>query len=59
MSTITLPPPDELRRRITDCETELRALRRLLRMSRAAHDADDARRRREAAAQAEGAPDGR
>jgi hypothetical protein len=46
MDTIILPPPDELRRRIDACELELKALRRLLRISQDAHDAEDARRAR-------------
>jgi hypothetical protein len=46
METITLPPPHELRQRIGDCEAELKALRWLLRMSRAAQDAKEARGRR-------------
>jgi hypothetical protein len=49
METVTLPPPDQIRRRIGDCEQELRCLRRLLRMSRAIHDADEARQRRQRA----------
>jgi len=53
-ATITLPPPDTIIRRIDDCEAELRSLRRLLRLSRAAHDADDARRRRQDSPIAEG-----
>jgi hypothetical protein len=47
MNTTTLPPPDELRQRIADCEEELRALRRLLRMSAAMRSATEARERRE------------
>jgi hypothetical protein len=45
--TINLPPPAAIRQRITDCELELRALRRLLRTAQDAADAADARRRRE------------
>jgi hypothetical protein len=47
MEPITLPQPEQLRQRIADCELELRSLRRLLRMSIAADDANQARRRRE------------
>jgi hypothetical protein len=43
---LTVPPPDELRRRILACEAELKA-RRLLRMSVAAQHAADARARRQ------------
>jgi hypothetical protein len=46
MDAILLPPPDELRRRIAACEAELKSLRRLLRASQDAHDAEAARRRR-------------
>ena len=46
MGTLTLPPPDELRRRISDCERELKALRRLLRVSQDATDAEEARQSR-------------
>jgi len=46
MEPIVLPPPDEIRQRISDCEQELKALRRLLRASVAAHDAAAARQRR-------------
>ncbi len=48
MSTIELPPPDEIERRIAECELELRELKRLLRMSRSAHEANAARERRRA-----------
>jgi hypothetical protein len=44
--TITLPAPDQLEQRIAACAAELKALRRLLRMSRAMHDANEARKRR-------------
>jgi hypothetical protein len=47
-STIELPPlpaPDVVLRRIEAVEDELRALRRLLRASRAAAKAEEARRR--------------
>lgn len=44
---ITIPAPDELRRRIEACEIELKSLRRLLRMSRAATRAAEARKSRE------------
>jgi hypothetical protein len=46
MDTIQLPPPEELARRIDDCETELKSLKRLLRMSRSLRRADEARARR-------------
>jgi hypothetical protein len=46
MEQITVPPPDEIRRRITACEDELKALRRLLRISHYAETADKARQRR-------------
>jgi hypothetical protein len=48
MDTISLPHPDQLRARIEACEAELRALRRLLRSSQDAADADAAKRRGEA-----------
>jgi hypothetical protein len=44
--TITVPPPDEIERRITACKAELKALARLKRMSRAAKSAADARESR-------------
>jgi hypothetical protein len=47
MDTITIPPPETLQQRISDCETELRSLRRLLRMAKSMQSADEARRRRE------------
>jgi hypothetical protein len=56
METITIPEPDQLRRRITDCELELKSLRRLLRMSQAMQDAQQARERRE---HQQGSVDGR
>jgi hypothetical protein len=46
MERITIPTPDEIRQRITDCERELKALRRLLRMALHALDAAEARHRR-------------
>jgi hypothetical protein len=42
--SITIPPPDELRRRIRACQTELQELRRLLRMAMTAERAAQARR---------------
>jgi hypothetical protein len=47
MDTLFLPPPDRILERIELCERELKSLRRLLRASRHAHAAADARRRRE------------
>jgi hypothetical protein len=47
MEPIILPPPDQIRKRIEDCEQELKSLKRLLRASIAAHDAAEARQRRE------------
>jgi hypothetical protein len=44
-----LPPPQIIRDHIDALEDELKALRRLLRASSAAHKADEARRRRQAA----------
>jgi hypothetical protein len=41
--TLTLPPPEEIEARIAACRDELRALSRLLRMSRAARVAANAR----------------
>jgi hypothetical protein len=49
-----LPPPDRIIERIELCERELKALRRLLRTSKHAYDADEARRRREQAQLAQG-----
>jgi hypothetical protein len=48
METITLPPPDLIRRRISDCAQEMKSLRRLLRMSQDMRDAEEARQRRQA-----------
>jgi hypothetical protein len=48
MDTLSLPHPDEIRRRIASCEGELKALRKLLRAAQDAHDADDFRRQRAA-----------
>jgi hypothetical protein len=39
---LIVPPPDEIVRRIAACRAELKALSRLLRMSRAAQVARDA-----------------
>jgi hypothetical protein len=44
---LVVPPPDELMRRIAACRDELKALQRLLRMSRAADLAQTARQARE------------
>jgi hypothetical protein len=44
---ITIPSPDQIRVRISACEDELRALRRLLRLSNNAVKAEEARRRRQ------------
>jgi hypothetical protein len=46
MENITLPPPEQLQQRIADCETELKSLRRLLRVTKAMRDAEEARKRR-------------
>jgi hypothetical protein len=43
---LTVPPPEQIRRRIADCEVELRSLRRLLRLSAAARAAAEASQRR-------------
>lgn len=48
MSTLQLPPPEQIRERITATEDELKALRRLLRASVAAAKAEEAKRKREA-----------
>jgi hypothetical protein len=53
---LVVPTPDEVRRRIAECEAELKALRRLLRTSQDAHDAEEARRLREAPQRPEGGP---
>lgn len=47
MEPITIPTPDQLRQRIAECERERRALQRMLRLSQAATDADEARRARQ------------
>jgi hypothetical protein len=47
MEPITLPHPDDLRKRIESCEGELKALRKLLRASQDAYDADHYRRQRQ------------
>jgi hypothetical protein len=44
MEIIELPRPDLIRQRISDCEIELKSLRRLYRMARALYDAEEARR---------------
>lgn len=41
-----LPPPKDIALRIESCREELTQLRKLLRASVAAHEADEARRRR-------------
>jgi hypothetical protein len=46
MEIINVPHPDEIRQRIAECRSELKALGRLLRMSEAARIAQDARQRR-------------
>jgi hypothetical protein len=46
MDTPTLPPPDAIRNRMALCRRELAALRKLLRMSMALRQADDARSQR-------------
>jgi hypothetical protein len=46
METISIPAPEEIQSRIADCESELRCLRRLLRLSRTAQSAADAKKRR-------------
>jgi hypothetical protein len=51
-NTLVIPSPDQLRERIAQCELELRALRRLLRMSVSAAVALEAREARREAAHA-------
>jgi hypothetical protein len=51
MSTMTLPPPEIIRQRMALCREELAALRKALRLSLAIRQAEEARRRRGAAAQ--------
>jgi hypothetical protein len=46
MENVMLPSPEQIDERIADCELELKSLRRLRRMSQAARDAAQARRRR-------------
>jgi hypothetical protein len=46
MENLTVPPPDELLRCISECELELKSLRRLLRVSKDLHNADRARHNR-------------
>ena len=41
-STITVPPPEEIERRIVACKAELKALARIKRLSRAAKTAAEA-----------------
>jgi hypothetical protein len=43
---LVIPPSNEIMRRIQECRIELKALSRLLRMSRAAETADEAKRAR-------------
>jgi hypothetical protein len=52
MAALTIPTPAEIHRRIIDCEAELKALRRLLRMSLATQQVADAYERRAMADQA-------
>jgi hypothetical protein len=40
--TITVPPPEEIERRIVACKAELKALTRIKRLSRAAKTAAEA-----------------
>jgi hypothetical protein len=47
MDQLTIPTPEQLDQRITECELELKALRHLRRMAQAAHVAEQARRARE------------
>ncbi len=46
MESRSIPPPETIRQRIRDCEQELRALRKLLRISLTLQTADQARERR-------------
>ncbi|HKI35181.1 MAG TPA: hypothetical protein VKA46_25210 [Gemmataceae bacterium] len=46
MDLLTLPPPECIRERIANCERELKALRRLLRVSQVVRDAEEARQSR-------------
>lgn len=46
MDVLTIPPPEQLREQIKALETELRALKRLMRLSLPAAIAHDARQRR-------------
>jgi hypothetical protein len=48
---LTVPPPGEIEQRIAACRAELKALGKLLRMSRAAQVARDARESRQEVAQ--------
>jgi hypothetical protein len=48
MSTLTIPPPEQIVDRIKICREEMAALRKLLRLSKAAAEAEMARRHREA-----------
>jgi hypothetical protein len=60
MNSLTIPPPDELQRRIAACEAELKALRRMLRLADAAEQAEQARQRRlSPVTRGEGRPDAR
>jgi hypothetical protein len=52
MDSIIIPRPDTIRKRICACEQELRALRRLLRLSVSAETAEEARQQRETATEA-------
>ena len=50
---LTVPPPDEIARRIVACRDELKALKQLFRLSKAVEDARQAQERRGAASQQE------
>jgi hypothetical protein len=52
--TITVPPPEEIERRIVACKAELKALARLKRLSRAAKTAAEAAESRATLPTAEG-----
>jgi hypothetical protein len=52
MSTIQIPPPEELLARAQACREELAALKKLYRLSEAAAKAEEARRRRQEAERA-------
>jgi hypothetical protein len=50
MNVVTLPPPEQIAAEIKARREELASLKKLLRVSRAASDAEQARQRREALA---------